>query len=102
MSAVFRLKHAEPIEVSESWELDRQIADAAQWLDDPTNAERVRKSILDFGFNSRLGGGIAVQGETVPVEFMRRLVLLDITLWLSIYPSFSDSPHDSAPNPDSN
>jgi len=90
MSAVFRLKDAEPIEVSESWDLERQIADAAQWLDEPKNGDRVRGSTLDIGFNCRLSDRVAVQGETVPVEFMRRLVSLEITLWLSIYPPFSD------------
>lgn len=98
MSAVFRLNDGESIEISESWELERQVADISEWLDEPNNGERVRGSTLDIGFNSRLGDGIAVQGETIPVGFMRRLVLLDVTLWLSIYPPFSDPSPKSISN----
>lgn len=88
MSAVFRRaeKGAEAIEVSESWSLADQIADVIAWLQHDENAELARGMVLDIGFDCRLGPRIAVQGETIPLEFMQRLCALDITLWLSIYP----------------
>ena len=86
MSAAFRCPSGEQIEASESWVLDDQIADVIRWLDKPENSKQVRGSTLDFGLESRLGNGIFVQGEAVPLEFMQRLCELGITLWLSIYP----------------
>ena len=91
MSSVFRRESEPSIEVTESWSLDEQISDVSEWLDQSNNAALVRGSVLDIGFNYRIDGrAVAVQGETVPLEFMRRLVGLDITLWLSIYPPSSD------------
>jgi hypothetical protein len=91
MSAVFRRDDRDPIEVSGSWTIDQQIEQIQSWLSDSENAALVRGSILDIGFNSRLDGGrVAVQGETIPLEFMRKLVDSQITLWLSLYPQFSD------------
>lgn len=91
MSAVFRRRSQETLEVSSSWLLAEQIADVSRWLQDPANAEQVRGSTLDFGFNCRIGDEIAVQGETVPYEFLQQLVELNVTLWLSIYPPFETS-----------
>jgi len=89
MTAVFRRGESlETLQVSDSWSLSEQIADVSQWLREPNNAEQVHGATLDFGFNCRIGNRIAVQGETVPLEFMRQLVDLNITLWLSIYPPF--------------
>jgi len=86
MSAVFRRRPLDPIEVSDGWALDVQIEDASRWLQNPKNAEQVRDSILDIGFNTRPSEKVAVQGETIPLKFMQQLVDLGITLWLSIYP----------------
>jgi hypothetical protein len=88
MSAVFRRDGQDAIEVSASWTLLEQIRDASCWLQHPTNADSVHGYVLDIGFNSCLGVVVAVQGETIPVGFMRQLVALDIDLWLSIYPPF--------------
>jgi hypothetical protein len=89
MSSVFRIDGGKPTEVSASWDLAEQIAEVARWLERFGNAELVRGSVLDVGFNSRLGERVAVQGETIPVAFMQRLVALDVELWLSIYPPFA-------------
>jgi len=87
MSSVFRLENAEPIQASADWTLSRQIDEVTDWLDNVENARRVRGSVLDIGFDWRLDGSkVMVQGETVPLGFMQKLVSLDITLWLSIYP----------------
>jgi hypothetical protein len=76
----------EPIEVSTAWGLSPQIEDISTWLSVPENADRIRGSILDIGFDCRLNGRtVAVQGETVPTGFMERLASLHVTLWLSIY-----------------
>jgi len=91
MSAVFRQPDGERIEVSVSWVLAEQVADAAHWLGDPGNEDLVRGSVLDIGFNSRLGERVAVQGETIPREFLKTLAALDVELWLSIYPPFRSS-----------
>lgn len=91
MSAVFRIKGAESIEVSLGWELRPQIQDVCSWLSIPENAEIVRDSVLDIGFNCRLNATmVAVQGETIPTDFMGILASLNVTLWLSIYPPFVD------------
>ncbi|MCA9070255.1 MAG: hypothetical protein KDA84_15080 [Planctomycetaceae bacterium] len=90
MSSVFRIENHEPIEASGHWRLDQQIEEVSDWLQEEHNAERVRGSILDIGFNSRLHGSIAMQGEVLPTEFLRQLVSLDITLWLSIYRRFTN------------
>jgi hypothetical protein len=86
MSSVFRRTDGEQFEASASWILDEQIGEVALWLNQPENGESVRDSILDIGFNSRLGERVAVQGESVPVSFMQKLVKLNVELWLSIYP----------------
>jgi len=92
MSSVFRRNNQNPVEVSDSWELAVQIESVDSWLANESNAKVVFGSILDIGFNSRLDGeSVAVQGETIPIELMRKLVDLEITLWLSIYPAFEDS-----------
>ncbi len=92
MSAVFRRDDKEPIEVSSSWSLREQIADTDLWLAHIANVESVRGATLDIGFNARLNDtNVVVQGETVPLDFMRKLVEAQITLWLSIYPPFSES-----------
>ena len=85
MSAVFRKKGQQAIEVSQSWELETAIADVSRWLRESSKAMSVRGWVLDIGFNSRLDS-VAVQGETVSVAFMRQLVDHDIDLWLSLYP----------------
>jgi hypothetical protein len=90
MSSVFRREGAEPIEASRSWDLAEQIRDVAEWLDRSGNPEKVRGSTLDIGFNCRLSAQVMVQGESIPVSFMRRLVALNIVLWLSIYPPFAE------------
>jgi hypothetical protein len=72
--------------------LAEQIRDTTLWLNEMSNAESVRGCVLDIGFNSRLGDDVAVQGETIPLEFMRRLVVLEIELWLSVYPPFTAEP----------
>ena len=90
MSSVFRREGSEPIEASCSWNLAEQLIEVAQWLDRVENGELVRGSVLDIGFNSRLGQQVAVQGETIPVSFMQRLVALNVALWLSIYPPFAE------------
>lgn len=60
------------------------------WLADSTNSESIRGAILNIGFNCRLNdSSVAVQGETVSLEFMQKLVQCEITLWLSQYPEFS-------------
>lgn len=92
MSSVFRRKGSESIESSTSWDLAEQLRDVTVWLAEPGNAELVRGSVLDVGFNSRLGDVIMVQGESIPASFMRQLVALDIDLWLSIYPPFDETP----------
>jgi hypothetical protein len=92
MSAVFRGDGRDAIEVSASWVLAEQVRDATHWLAQGGNAESVRGRVLDIGFNSRLDGTLAVQGETIPLEFMKQLVALEIELWLSIYPAFSAFP----------
>jgi hypothetical protein len=89
MSAVFRRDGQDAIEASASWTLVEQIRDVSCWLQHAANAELVHGYVLDIGFNSRLDGvAVAVQGETIPVAFMRQLAALDIDLWLSIYPPF--------------
>lgn len=89
MSAVLHNNNrSKSIEISASWNLSEQINEAKAWLADPHNAESVRGWTLDIGFNSRLGKDIAVQGETIPLNFMQRLVELEVVLWLSIYPAF--------------
>lgn len=90
MSSVFRIQDNEPIEVSEHWRLDQQIEDISAWLQVDQNAEAVRGSILDIGFDSRLREKVVMQGEVLPTAFMGQLVSLDITLWLSIYRRFSE------------
>src|SRR5712691_6043081 len=90
MSSVFRREGVEAIEVSDSWSLAEQLAEGTLWLDQSGNAELARDSILDIGFNSRLGERVSVQGESVPISFMQRLVALNVELWLSIYPPFAD------------
>jgi hypothetical protein len=80
VSAVFRREGQDAIEISTSWGLAEQIRDVSRWLERRANADLVRGSILDVGYNSRLGRGVAVQGETIPVEFMRQLAALDVTL----------------------
>ena len=91
MSAVFRRANEVPIEASNSWSLDEQIAEVDTWLSESANAELVRGSILDIGFNSRLNGdSIYVQGETIPLAFMGKLVDSQITLWLSLYPPLTE------------
>jgi hypothetical protein len=87
MSAVFRRVGESPIEIAESWDFASQIADLTFWLSQPENAEKVKGAILDIGFNSRLES-VAVQGESIPLEFMRQLVGLNVELWLSLYPPF--------------
>jgi hypothetical protein len=88
MSAVFRLEGRDPIEVSEEWNLEEQIRETSAWLENSANAADVRGSVLDIGFTSRLHPRLAVQGEVIPLSFMRRLVELEIVLWLSIYNRF--------------
>jgi hypothetical protein len=88
MSSVFRREGSDPLEVSSSWSLSEQIRDIECWLERYENAELVRGSVLDIGFNSRLSQQVAVHGETIPLVFMQRLVALDVELWLSIYPPF--------------
>jgi len=95
MSSVFRRKGNDPIEVSTTWNLVEQVREVSQWLELDCNAKLIRGSVLDIGFNSRLGEKVAVQGETIPLSFMGRLVALDVELWLSIYPPF-----DEASDPD--
>lgn len=91
MSSVFRIQDEESLEVSDSWELAKQIEAVDAWLFEDANSRTVRGAVLDIGFNSRLGSpDVAMQGETVPLEFMRRLVDNNITLWLSIYPPFDE------------
>jgi hypothetical protein len=97
MSSVFRREGNEPVEVSTSWELESQIQEICQWLEDARNADLVRGSVLDIGFNSRLGNEVAVQGETIPLVFMQQLVALNVQLWLSIYPTF-DEASDGGPD----
>ena len=63
-----------------------QIQEVGRWLAEEANAREVRGTILDIGFTSRLDGRVVVQGEVIPLAFMRQLVPLDIELWLSIYP----------------
>jgi hypothetical protein len=96
--AVFRRENQEPVVVpdSDTWRIDDQIAHVEAWLTDAANAESVRGSILDIGFDSRLNNSdCVVQGETIPLQFMRKLVELEITLWLSLYPPFLDQNGDS-------
>lgn len=97
MCTVFRLPNGERITGDDSWQLAESIQATQAWLSVPENAARVRGATLDIGFNSRvntfdsqLGDTVAVQGETIPVDFMRRLVELEITLWLSLYPPFCE------------
>ncbi|MCE9545693.1 MAG: hypothetical protein K8T25_09275 [Planctomycetia bacterium] len=90
MSSVFRRNDGEPIEASSSWELAEQVADVLKWLSRPENAELVPHSVLDIGFNSRLGNHVAVQGEVIPISLMEKLTSLNVELWLSIYPPLSD------------
>jgi len=93
MSAVFRFEgRKETIEVSDSWLLAEEIPEIAAWLNDQSNAAKVRGSILDIGLASRLDR-CAAQFESIPVEFMKLLVDLNIRLDLSIYP-ISDDPSD--------
>gem|GEM_PF-6889810 len=89
MSAVFRHKERPAVEVSDSWDLRTQIDEVGRWLAEESNAQQVRGTILDIGLNSRLDGRVVVQGEVIPLAFMRQLVSLDIELWLSIYPDFA-------------
>lgn len=92
MSSVFRCKDKEPIKVSSDWDLATQIRDVSLWLENDFNTELIRGSVLDIGFNSRLRTDVAVQGETIPLSFMQRLVAVEVELWLSIYRCcFSDS-----------
>lgn len=42
---------------------------------------------LDFGFDCRLGNGVAVQGEFLPVSFLSLVGQLNIAVALSLYPS---------------
>ena len=83
---MIRREEQDAIEVSEGWNLEAEIIDVRASLENPADAAGVKGTVLDIGFDSRLGAGIAVQGETIPLEFMRQLVELDITLWLSIFP----------------
>jgi len=93
MSAVLRCIDQDPIEVSGAWLLAEQIAEVDEWLADSGNLDSVRGAILDIGFNSRLNDtNVAVQGETIPLAFMHKLVQGEVTRWLSLYPPFSESP----------
>ena len=90
MSSVFRRTKKGPLEVSKAWVLDVQIDEISRWLGQTQNGELIRDTILDIGFNSRLCGKVAVQGETIPLPFMQRLVEHNVTLYLTIYPWFEE------------
>ena len=74
-------------------DLEQQIDDAIAFLtqhrDDLLllNADStIEDRRLDFGFDSRLGD-VAVQGEWLPVDFMRLAADLNIDVALSLYPA---------------
>lgn len=91
MSAVFRRANQAPSEASNSSSFAEQIAEVDRWVSESANAKPVRGSTLDVGLNSRLNGdSVAVQGETLPLAFMQKLVDSQITRWLSLYPPFSE------------
>lgn len=48
--------------------------------------ETVEDRQLDFGYDCRLGNGIAVQGDYLPVEFLRLVGQFNVAVALSLYP----------------
>ena len=80
--------------------LDGQVHDAITFLSQhKSDLERlaidtaVEDRRLDFGFTSRLGvDNLAVQGEFLPVDFLRLVGDLSISVALSIFPPTVDEP----------
>lgn len=78
----------------DNWsDLDAQIANVLAFIKTYNRElERLRDfpgvdhSMLDFGFESRIGDSIFMQGEYLPPELLRLTGALNIGIGLSIYP----------------
>lgn len=88
-------------DVSDAASLKIQIQDAIAFLKlhhadlvKLANDGGVEVSQLDFGYQCRLGDGVAIQGECLPPEILSLAGQLKIGIALSLYPT-SNYPADS-------
>lgn len=79
--------------VSEESDLEHQLQDALHFLQEHRlelsellDASGVESGHLDFGYGSRLGEGVAVQVDLIPVELIELAAQLGLAIMLSLYP----------------